>query len=169
MAKKVLLRVASPKSGDPVKNTMEEEILYKPGQTTIERGLDVRDRLAELIGKGNAIDADTKSAIFADLQKMIGAEKAMKVMDHAFIFNSRPDVQKLPVEEKIKSFYTIGSRDTDVQDLINKSKGMGYGVIPGFRSSISQINQQLANRTSPAGVAQMSPEIQRKVLLKINK
>lgn len=166
MAQKVLLKIGS---GDPVKEVVEEKATYNSRGSGIHKSLDLRDRIAELVGKGNALNPDDKAGIYKGLSDIVGIDKAQKIMNHAFIFNSRPDVQKLPIEEKLKTFYTIGSSDPDVTDAITKTKNLGYGVIPGFRSSVSDINQQLSGRIPTVAGSGINPEIQKKVLLKISK
>lgn len=128
--------------GDPIKGVQT----FSPNKTQVDHDLDLRDRITELIGKGNALSSDDKRGIYSSLVNTVGGESAMKIMQHAFLFNSRPDMQKLPVEEKIKSFYTIGAHDPVVQGAIDRTRSLGYGVIPGYRTSMSQINQQVAGR-----------------------
>lgn len=143
MAKKIVLKV-SPSVGDPIKGS---DITYT-SRSPMARRLDVRDHIAELVGKGNSMSANDRAAIYGSLSAAIGQDKALKVMNHAYIFNQRPDVLKLPVEDKLRSFYDIGSNDPDVNDVISKSKSIGYGILPGFRESSSGINQLLAGRIS---------------------
>lgn len=157
MAKTVKLRV-SPTAGNPT--------------VPMNGDFDIRDRLAELVGKGNALSPDDKSAIYGSLASAYGNDKAQKIMTHAFIFNQRPDVAKLPLEEKIKAFYTIGSNDPDVNAVIAKSKTLGYGPVPGFRQSSSAINQQLSGQVPASTVpvtTTLNPEAQKKIMLRVNK
>lgn len=165
MAKKVMLKVA-PSSGDPVKSTDEKMLLTNRGP--IEGQFDIRDRLAELVGKGNALNPDDKAAIFGSLTTALGHDKAAKVMNHAYIFNQRPDIVKLPLEDKLKAFYSIGSNDPDVNQLITKSKSLGYGALEGFRNSSSAINQVLSGRTPDVTIAS-TPEVQKRIMLRVNK
>lgn len=132
---------------------------------------DIRDRLAELVGKGNTLNPDDKAAIYGSLAASLGKDKAEKIMTHAYIFNNRPDVIKLPLADKLRAFYTIGSNDPDVNAVISKSKTLGYGAIPGFQQSASSINQGLSGQ-APLVVApevSINPEAQRKIMLRINK
>lgn len=167
MAKKVMLKVASPKTGDPIK--VEEKVLYSPGrpQTTVD--FDVRDKLAELIGKGNALSGDDRNAIYDTLVKSLGPQKAQKVMTHTYMFNQRPEVQGLPVEDRLRSFYTIGSNDPEVGGLIAKSKSLGYGPVQGFRSSNSAMNQLLAGRIPATNETAVVPEIKKRIMLSTKK
>lgn len=166
-----MLKIASPSTGDPVKGgeiVDEKTSLSKP-KPQIDLNFDIRDRLSELVGKGNTLGPDDKAAIYGSLQRTLGAEKAQKIMNHAYIFNGRSDVAKLPLEEKLKAFYTIGSNDADVNQLIQKSKSLGYGILPGLRESSSDINQNLVGRNVAVGGTGFSPETQRKVMLKVSR
>jgi hypothetical protein len=166
--KKVMLKIA-PTTGDPIKGADIKETTYlSPGAATSERNFDLRDRLMELVGKGNVLNQTEKAALYQDLSKMVGAGSAQKLMDHAYIFNTRPDVQKLPVEAKLNAFYTIGSHDPYVNDIIGKTKSLGYGVGHGLRTSSSTINQQLTGR-SPISALVEPTEAQRKIMLKVKK
>jgi len=164
MAKKISVKVAPP-SGDPVKEGQE---VFLSTREPIARQLDVRDVLAELVGKGEALSPKERGGIFQTLVSQMGHDKAAKIMNHAFLFNKRPDVLNLPVEDKLRAFYTIGSNDADVNQVIAKSKSLGYGVLPGFRNSSSAINQQLSGLipTENAGIV---PVDQKKVTLRVAK
>lgn len=132
MAKKVMIRVN--KGGTPI-----------PTDTKF----DLRDVLSGLVAKGNILNPDDKAALYGSLVSNIGQENAQKIMNHAYLFNQRSDIQRLPLEEKIKTFYTIGSNDPYVNDVISKTKTLGYGVLPGFRQSASDINQEMSGQIAP--------------------
>lgn len=166
--KKVLLKIA-PTTGDPVKGKEEETAIYSTSKPKIDVDFDIRDRLAELVGKGNALKPDDKVAIYRNLVSSLGEQKARKVMDHAYIFNQRPDVQALPVEEKLRTFYTMGSNDPEINGLISHSKSLGYGTVPGFRESVSGINRSMQGTAPTAEVSGINPEVQRRIMLKISK
>jgi len=138
MEKKVVLKVAPP-SGDPKTDSRKDVIYSDRGK--FETFLDLRDKLAELAVQGRNLHPDDRAAIYGYFTNALGPERAQKIITHAQLFSGRPDVQGLSPEEKLKSFYTIGSSDPDVQQLISKTKNLGYGVIPGYRGSASAINQ----------------------------
>lgn len=165
---KVVVKV-SPKTGDPATPKVgEEKLIYSPTRSKAALDFDIRDRISELVGKGNTLMPDDKAAIYSNLMGIMGPEKARKVMDHTYLFNSRPEVQGLPVEEKIKSFYTVGSNDPTVNELIQKTKALGYGPVQGFRTSHSTGNQQLTGAI-PTVAAAVSPDIKKKVMIKVKK
>jgi len=166
--KKIVLRIANPATGDPINSGggVKGATYHAAGGTTIDRDLDIRDRLMELVGKGNILKPEDKAGIYGSLTRLIGNDAAQKLMNHAYIFNTRPDVQKLPVEEKLNAFYDIGSSDPYIKDVLSKTKALGYGVGPGFRTSISQINQQLAGRV-PMDVNVAPTDGQKKIMIKV--
>lgn len=150
---KVLLKVA--KGGDP--------------KVPVSGDFDIRDTLTALVGKGNILSPDDKSALYGSLVAKLGKDKAQKVMDHAYIFNARPETQRMPIEEKLRSFYTVGSNDPDVQGLIEKSKSLGYGVLPGFRGSSNALNQELSGQVAAVTPTAVNPEVQRRIRLQVNR
>jgi len=165
MAKKTMLRI-SPSSGDP-KSTTDNTMILKANDPT-KTALDVRDHLAALVAAGNNLSQEDRKAVFQGLSNALGQEQAQKVLLHTYMFNNRPDVQRLPIEEKLRTFYDIGSNDPAVHDLLAKTKTLGYGVVPGFRESSSAINQQLTGKI-PAIASLPQPELQKKTMLRISK
>lgn len=168
MAKKVLLKVAS---GDPVKPIVENDMVLT-AKEPLRSDFDLRDTLSGLVGKGNTLSPDDKAAIYGSLVASLGKDKAQKVMNHAYIFNSRPDVQKLPVEEKLRAFYAIGSNDPDVKNVMGRTKNLGYGVIPGARESANYLSSQIYGDKNVGGQpinTSVVPEIGKKVMLRIGK
>jgi hypothetical protein len=162
---KVLLKV-----GDPKRPTTPSSNDASSGsKSTIDTGFDLRDRLSELVTRGNGLSPDDKAAIYGSLESLLGKGRAQKIMNHAYIFNTRPEVQRLPLEEKLKSFYTVGSNDPEVMEVIRRTKTLGYGVAPGFRESVSDLNQQTLDRNRSAIVGTATPEVQRKIMLRTSR
>lgn len=162
---KVLLKVGP--GGDPNKAANEQMLLTTHGP--LDKSFDIRDHLAALVGKGNTLNPDDKAAIYSDLINNLGRDKAIKVMNHAYIFNQRPEVQRLSLDDKLRSFYSIGSNDPDVNDIISKSKSLGYGPVQGFRESSSAINQVLNGKVPSDVVTTTDPSLKKRVLLKVAK
>lgn len=159
---KVTVRV----KGDPTKPKTVGDVLIPAGKTKTDQDFDLRDKLSELAIKGNALAPADKAAIYSYLTDNVGADKAMKLMNHAYIFNSRPDMQKLSPEEKLKSFYTIGSNDPEVMEVIGRTKNLGYGILPGFRNSVSVLNQAIQGNNPTATSNTVNPEVTRRIILK---
>lgn len=168
MATKVKVKIA-PKTGDPAKGVVEEKAIYSATRPKQAVEFDIRDRLSALVGKGNALLPDDKASIYSTLVASLGEQKARKIMDHAYLFNQRPDVQQLPVEDKLRAFYTIGSNDPDVGSVIARSKSLGYGPLQGFRTSSDNMNQQLAGRIPATGDMAVDSEIKKRVMVKVKK
>lgn len=160
---KVLLKVGP--GGDPNKAANEQMLLTAHGP--LDKSFDIRDHLAALVGKGNTLNPDDKAAIYSDLINNLGKDKAIKVMNHAYIFNQRPEVQRLSLDDKLRSFYSIGSNDPDVNNIISKSKSLGYGPVQGFRESSSAINQVLNGKVPGDVVTTTDPSLKKRVLLKV--
>lgn len=167
MSKSVKVRIAT--AADPAKGVAEEKAIYSATRPKQAVEFDIRDGLSALVGKGNALLPDDKAAIYGTLVNSLGEQKARKVMDQAYIFNQRPDVQSLPVEDKIRAFYTIGSNDPDVGAVIARSKSLGYGPLQGFRTSSNAVNQELAGRIPATGDIRVDPEIKKRVMVKVKK
>lgn len=155
----------SPKIGNPTVG----DVMIPAGKTQTDADLDLRDRLAELVTKGNTLSPDDKAAIYGGLTSMLGKDKAQKIMTHAYIFNARPEIQKLGLDDKLRSFYTVGSNDPDVQAVLGKTKNLGYGVVPGFNRSSSSLNQEIQGQIQPQTITALNPEVQKKVLLRVSK
>jgi hypothetical protein len=166
---KVLLKVA-PKAGDPTKPTTVGDVIIPANRGKYDQDFDLRDKLSELAVRGNSLNPDDKAAIYGYLTSNLGKDRAMKLMNHAYIFNSRPDVQRLSPEERLKSFYTIGSTDPEIMEVIGRTKNLGYGILPGYRESVSDLNQATQRGGVAVPVSQtVNPEVRRKVMLQVRK
>lgn len=155
------------KAGDPKKGEIKESVLLSPGRTPFDDTADVRDILSGLVGKGmTGLNDDDSRNSYTRLQQLVGPQQAQKLMTHMFIFNSRPDLKGAAPEARIKSFYDTPASDNDVSGTLNKVKSFGYGVLPGFRDSSSQLNQQLSGRIPATSVAAVDPAV-KTVKLKI--
>lgn len=167
MAKSIKVRIA-PQTGDPIKGTTPDAPLYTPNQGILNTRLDLRHRIAELVASGGVLNPDDKKSIYGDLSQMVGEPIAQKLMTHAYLFNQRPDMKKLPMEARLQSFYDIGSNDPDVANIINKTKAMGYGVVPAFRESVSELNKEIAGKVAKTSQQPLSDE-QKKIIVRVQK
>jgi hypothetical protein len=125
---------------------------YVPrGKTTVDSDLDVRDLLSNMVGQGYAswqeinMDEDAK-AKYGALVERVGRPLATKLVTQAISFNTRTGVKNQPVEQKIQSFYDIGSGDAEVAKTLTSLKALGTGVVSGFRESILKGNQELQGK-----------------------
>lgn len=167
MPLKLRVKAVDPKKGGP---PIEDGTFISQGRTPLDDTADVRDAIAGLVGRRHTTlgDVDAQNQ-FMRLKKLVGDEQAKKVMNHIFVFNSRPELKAMPVEGRIKTFYDTPAADEDTGGLINKVKAFGYGVIPGFRESNQQANQILANRNDllSGGGGTISPKVKLKIAGKL--
>ncbi len=107
----------------------------------------IRDALSGVIGKGYTdLKSDDARAQYAYLRGKLGNEMAQKLMTHALLFNQRTDMLKKSPQEKIQSFYDIGSNDPQVHDIISRAGKVSYGPIEGVNTSPDLNNMQITGR-----------------------
>lgn len=155
------------KSGDPKKGTVTEEKATIKSRGPLEDTADIQDIISGMVGKGyTTLSDDDARGGFARMEALLGRDKARDLMTKIFIYNQRPENQRAPMEARISQFYDTAANDP----VISKARNFGYGVLPGFRTSASALNQSLLGRI-PASteVAEVNPEIKRRIMLKINK
>lgn len=96
--------------------------------------LDVRDMLSHAVA-GNYQDMNNSDlqTNYKLLAGRVGEKAAQKLMNRVFIFNQ---TQKggTPTE-RISRFYETPDGDEEVNTILTNTRGLGQGVIPGFRSS----------------------------------
>lgn len=143
MAKAVKLRVEGP---GPKVNLSKDIIAPK---TVANERADVRDILSMLSGGGNTdlTNPDIRGS-FLRLSGIMGKEKAQQLFNHVVLFNQRPEVQKLNPEQRVQTFFELGSANPDIKNQLKEGKSIGYGVLNGFRTSPLIGNMQLTGRRS---------------------
>lgn len=156
-------------SGDPKKKVETvEETFIAPGKTQLDSTADIRDIISGMAGAGYTRLSDQKAvANYNRLKTLLGDARANKLMTHIFIQNQRPGAANMPVEARVKSFYDIPVSDEEIAPIIGRAKSLGYGVLPGFRQSSSQLNQELSGMI-PATAAQ-SPSDAEKIKVRVAK
>lgn len=116
-------------------------------RTVVDDTADIRDSLTALVGKGyTGVSDDDAKGHFARLAGILGKDAAQKLMSHVFIYNQTPTAKGVGLQEKINQFYGIGSRDSGINDILQKIKQFGSGVISGMNDSPEVDNQVLSNR-----------------------
>lgn len=143
-------------------------------KTPADDTADIRDDINFLVARGgapNLADDDSRGS-YARLSQKMGIDKARKLLDAMAIHAQRPEViaMKTP-EQRIQSFYTIGSSNPDISPYIQQAKVFGSGVLSGFnRSSLlgNQILSGTAENIAPVNNP-VTADLAKKVLLRVKK
>jgi hypothetical protein len=155
--------------GGGEKPTVEETRTTGKSRTSLDDTADVRDILNAFVGRGITGLGDEGSRSDAmRLRTLLGNEKANKLLTSLFIHNQRS--ASLPMEQRIQTFYDVGSNDKDVGDIITNVKSFGYGPLAGFRDSSKQTNQILTGKIpGDMSAAATDADLQRRIMLRLNK
>lgn len=115
----------------------------------VEDSLNIRDVLSGVVGKGftDLKNEDARNA-FAYLRTHLGQDVASKLMTHALIFNQRQDMLKATPQQKVQSFYEIGSNDPILHNIITRAGNVSYGTQDGLNTSPDILNKQISGRKS---------------------
>lgn len=108
-----------------------------------------REALSGIVGKGftNFQDSSAK-ANYANLVAMHGPAVAQKLVMHAMLFNQRPDMAGKSPEQRIQSFYDMGSADPATQNILSRSAQMGAGPVADTYNSWDRLNQEITGRSA---------------------
>jgi hypothetical protein len=122
---------------------------YKPqNRTTGETSLDISDLISHAVAGGyTSFSDDSIRSNFKYLSGIIGQDKARKLFNQAFIYNQRPDAKQKSAEQKIQSFYEIGSADPETNKTLQSIKNWGAGSLARFNQSVYEGNQQMIGKT----------------------
>jgi hypothetical protein len=109
------------------------------GRTPIDTNLDIRDALSHAVAGGytSFSDKDIK-ANFKYISDLIGQQKAHSLFLQAFLFNQRDDVKGKKGEDRVQSFYDIGSSDPETKKTLLAIQNIGSGVREGYRNSVNE-------------------------------
>lgn len=141
---------------------------YNPqGRTDLTTNVDIRDALAHAISGGyTSFSDDDIKANYKYIAGQIGAPKAQKLFVQAFQFNQRPGSQGKSNEQKIQSFYELGSADPDTKDTLERIKNSSSGPVEGYRSSVNEgvrlmsgKDKKAANVTTPDAANQIQSTV----------
>lgn len=142
--------------GDP-----KEEARIAKTRTPADETADLRDILTELAATGKtSLSDDASRASYSFLQRILGPQQAQKMMTYMFIHNQRPELKGLPTEARIKQFYDTPAGDEEINTTLKRVKNLGYGVLPGYRTSADYTLQELAGRI-PTTTAKVDPAVQK--------
>lgn len=109
--------------------------------------LNIRDVLSGVIGKGfTDLKNDDARNAYAYLRSHLGYDAASKLMTHALMFNQRQDMLKASPQQKVQSFYDIGSNDPELHEIITRAGKVSYGPMDGLNTSPDALNKQISGR-----------------------
>jgi hypothetical protein len=109
----------------------------------LDEQVETRDLISGIVGDWKNLKEDDKSAIITRLGSILGKPKAQKLINSAFIFNQRDDVKGKNAQDRVNEFYNLGSDDKEVNEIIQRSKSLGYGINSGLRSSPDITNKEI--------------------------
>jgi len=119
-------------------------VVAGPGPLRPEDSLNVRDAISAFVGKRYIGTADDNArALYSYLRMKLGGDTAFKLLKHISIFNQRPDMLKVSPEQRVQSFYDIGSNDPELNTLINRSSMVAHGPMAGLNDSPQVLNRDI--------------------------
>lgn len=129
----------------------------------------IRDILSGMINQriSNFGSEEGKNALGA-LAYRVGRPMAIRLMTEAINFNTRPDMASASIDSRLQSFYSMGSKDPGVDNIIHRAANASSSVSEGYRSSPYATNAigaaiaQLPNGATPATRAQFQSAIKKK-------
>jgi hypothetical protein len=127
-------------------------VVQNPSGSTVNKTplndmADGRDIISFFVGGGHtALKGQDLQSAFKRLSDVVGAPLAQKLTTQAFLFNQRPDAQKLSSEQRVKNFFQLGSNDQDVAAYLRKGGSMGTGPVDAFRNSALLGNSNLLGK-----------------------
>lgn len=164
-----MAKIKVTKSDPPV--TVKEVIRTKTGA---DDTADIRDDISFLVGRGGApnLADDDSRGTYARLAQRMGTDKARKLLEAMSIHAQRPEVMAMKSpEQRIQSFYNIGSSNPDISPYIQQAKVFGSGVLSGFSRS-SLLGNQILSGTDEKVAATNNPvatDLAKKILLRVKK
>lgn len=109
----------------------------------------IRDILSGVIGKGfTDLKSDDAKSAYAYLRTKLGYDTASKLMTHALLFNQRQDMLKASPQQKVQSFYDIGSNDPTLNNVISRAGKVSYGPIDGLFTTPDISTKDAVGRSS---------------------
>lgn len=138
---------------------------FQTRRTQLDDNAEVRDILSTIVGgKYKSFANKDVTAGFTRLAAIIGPEKAQKLATHAFVFNNRQDVGQKSSEERLQSFFDMGSKDADVDKILTTTKNFATGVVSGYRDSRNEnILRQRSKEDLKEGInSLMTPSLKKK-------
>lgn len=104
--------------------------------TPVYQDSDLRDNIGILVGGAyKGLHDETSQLAFQRIKDLVGAKKAQDLVSHIIIQNNRPEFQAMKPAERVQKFYDINSSVPDTNEILQKMRGMGTGVLPAYQQS----------------------------------
>lgn len=133
-------------TGDPRYPLPGSKVAAKPKYGQADNTADIRDSITNLVGSGyTAMNDDNARANYARLSNLVGQDKARKILDRIFLFNSRQQ-PNMNARDRVSQFYDSSVSNPDIEPIIKQAKTFGYGPLSGLNSSPDVVNMQLSGR-----------------------
>lgn len=91
---------------------------------TAEQQLDLRDYISALVGSGYKAGKmdDTTKGLYSGIVDIVGLEKGHKLLTQIVLHNQDTSAQNISPSDRVQRFYNTGSKDQDVNSIINLTK-----------------------------------------------
>jgi hypothetical protein len=140
-----MAKIKVTKKDPPVSASVSGKILAP--KTAANDQADTRDILSMIAGGGHTSLSDPEvQKAYQRLSQITGAPAAQKLVNSVFLYGQRPEVKNYTPEQRVAGFYDLGSNDSEVATYLRQGKGIGYGVLNGFRASPLIGNMALTGR-----------------------
>lgn len=126
--------------------TGDDNLTVKSTKGKLADLVHTRDAISALVGAGgiqSLLPADRK-AVNATLTGYLGQTNATKLIDQISIFNQRPDMLQKSATQRIDSFFTMGSRDPDIDSIIKTTGKAGQGAIADASQTSNELTKKVA-------------------------
>lgn len=118
-----------------------------PGFIPPETILKTRESLTGLVGNGfTDLSNPTAQGAYARMVALHGPQVARKLLFQVMQFNQRPDMVAKTPEQRVQSFYEMGSQDPETQNILHRSAMLGAGPVADSRNSWDSLNQDMTGR-----------------------
>jgi|HubBroStandDraft_4_1064222.scaffolds.fasta_scaffold255443_2 hypothetical protein len=114
-------------------------------KTVLDDRADIGDSLANIITKGyKGFTDDDIRADYGRITQILGKEKAQNLIEHAFEFNNRNDVQGRGAADRLNRFYSTDSGNKDTDQIKSELKTFAEGPLSRLNQSSNLGNQKAA-------------------------
>ncbi len=126
------------------RKAMTERGTIPAKKNEVDDAAEIRDIINYMVGSGGtnfAADQAAKNNLSV-LSGIVGRERAQKLAMSAYMFNQRQVGANMSPEQRISTFYSMGSRDPDTQELIKRAS-FGTGPVAGYYNTVNRDVQNL--------------------------